>query len=477
MARAERAGAVATAVTVAVSFLTVCVPSAAAAPVSPASSGGSTWAYGALRTGASSSAAGPYPYEGTATIGFAVILNETNLSGGNVSLSVNRTMGLSLAVRFCHPGCGNATATATIDYRVWQTVNATVLLTDAASVTLSNGTSVAALGLNQSTVNVTTGLRENWTVLSRGATLASRNLSVGLSAQSATSFSPTLGLVPLAVAPPQEWNASSSYVESGSASWAIADQSRVGAVTEPPVDRTGGVSLNRTGEVGLEGADPGVSVRLGGQMYAALNLTILRGPFDLREGFLLLPAAADLFGPAAPVWLSSNASGTGSAAAAQSNIDVSSGLSTAGHLGFEGSGTWWSSSVPNPASSVVGPELGSRADASALPAAGGANATYLQGEPESVPVASRDQSCLATGVGCGSSARPSELGRELALVVGVGAVAVVLGALVVDRRRWPPTAYPNAALYPPSAYRTKDAEPAGPAPAPPADEDPLGHLW
>jgi hypothetical protein len=476
-----RTGVIVGAVSVTVSFLTVCVPGVGAAHVVPAAGenpvGNASWAYGTVRTATASGHGGTYAYEVSATAGFAVVLNETTTSAGNYSLHAHRTMGLLLSVEYCRPTCTHPTTTATVLYHTWESLTATLGVTSLANVTV-NASPVAAVGLRSSNVSVEAGLHLASSVVVAGVLVNERNLTVGFDSNSSTSFTPALGLVPIAVTPAEEWTASAGVNVTGFASWSLTDAHPVAPVPST-VDRKGGFSLNQTGTVGLSGDDPGSTVHLGGSTYDVLDLSLTEGPFVLREGFLLIPTASDLFGASPPSWLTSNASDTGSVNVSQASIDVStSRLTTTNHLGFEASGMWWDSATQNPAPDAVGVTGTGLAPAAAAPAVV-SNATYLQGSPESVGQATTDQNCLSTGVGCPSSGSPRGLFGLLLVAGGVGVVVVVAALLIAERRRVPPPAYPNAGLYPPGAPTRPAVGPVRPpsrAPSPPED-DPLGHLW
>lgn len=478
MTGSARTGVIVTAVTVTVSFLTVCVPGAAGAhalaPAVGTSTTSATWAYGAVRTLTATGSAGVYAYQASATVGFAVILNETSTSGGNYALSVHRTMGLMLAVEYCRPACSHPVESASVNYHTWERVNATVNLTPDAAV-VSSGGSVPAVGVTASSVSISVGLREVTAVVVAGVVESSRNLSVDLGANWTSAFTPALGLIPLNVSPGEAWSSTSAFTEVGAGAWSLSDLHVAGTVGTT-VHRTGNVSLNQSGGVTLGGADPGTTVRLDGTTFDAINLTVAKGPFDLREGFLLIPLESDLFGTSSPSWLSSNANDTASANVSQANVDVTGRLNGAGHLGFDGSGMWWRSAAPNPAAGSVAPA--GLVPAVATPGAG-SNATYLQGAPESVAQATTDQNCLARGVSCPATAGPRGLLGPL-VVLGVVGVAVVLAvAVIAERRRVPPPAYPNAGLYPPGSAsaappRVRDGTVP---PLPPAEDDPLANLW
>ena len=485
MRRSPRPGVVVTAVSVAVSFLTVCVPGAVSAhgAVPAASgSGNATWAYGTVRTASSSGQGGDYAYVATSTAGFAVVLNETPTAPGSYNLDVQRTMGLVLSVEYCRPNCHDPLETAKVGFHAWESLNANLGLTTA-TVTV-NGSLLPAVGLSTSNLTASAGLQLTSSVHLDGSLYSSRNATGLLSTTTSTTFFPVLGLVPSDVTNDiagtltngEQWNSSSNYSESGSATWSLSDL-RTGPVPAN-VSRSGEFTLNASGPIALSGVDPGTTVTLGGATFGVLNLTVTKGPFALREGFLLVPEGANLFGTAAPGWLSSNTNDTGSASVSQANFDVARGdLYGSAHVGFEASGMWWTSATDNPATEATSVP-GFLPAASDKPA-GGSNATYLQGAPESVGQATSDQNCLATALSCPGAGTPrGPLG--LLLIAGASAVVVILLAvLVAERRRVPPPKYPNASLYPPGASPGTAAPPRRPPtrPSGSSDDDPLSHLW
>ena len=467
-----------TAASVAVSFLMVCLPGVGAAQPSPSASTPSgdsaAWAYGALGSEGWTGAVGQYPYTASETVGFAVILHESAGPGDNYTLQVNRTMGVLLSVEFCSPSCSRPVGTATVDYHAWEVVRSTLELTTSGSVAVS-GAPTKALALVSSNASIEVGLRESTQVVDDGKAVRGHNLSVDLGVNSSTTFAPALGLFPLSIspAPAETWNATSRFAEQGSGSWSVHEA----GLSMSTLNLGGSVaSLNATGSVTVSGSSTARTIRLAGADYDVVGLTV-SGPFSLREGFLLIPIASDLFGGTAPSWLPTATMNTsGSATVQQENVDVAGSPAAGSHLGFEGSDVVWTSGTANPAATAVGSDL---SPALEEPQAAGPNATSLQGGPESLAQAVTDQNCLASGVGCPSAGPSHGLPWEL-IVLGAGAAAVVLLAVVItDRRRLPPPAYPNSALYPPGSAPA--SAPGGVrrpgAPGPPPDDDPLGNLW
>ncbi|HTS32482.1 MAG TPA: hypothetical protein VMI55_00900 [Thermoplasmata archaeon] len=475
-----RSGVVVTAVSVAVSFLTVCVPGVGSAHASDATSvatAGTSWAYGTLRTASGHGTAGLTAWEASETLGFAVVLTESPASGGAYTVEVNRTMGLLVSVEYCRLSCLHPSTYGMVQEHAWEAIDATLALTSAATVNVS-GANVTAVGLTSSHLAVDVGLSETTVLHAAGVYDGSRNLSVDVSGDSGTTFTPALGLVPTTLSGPTDWNSSSAFAEAGEANWTIAGIAS-GYFGSGSVAVSGHVPLAASGSVALAGTFGGATVPLAGTSYDAFNVT-LTGPFVLREGFLLVPVASDLFGSAPPAWLAGNDSdASGSASVSQASVDVAGDLLAGAHLGFAASGTKWSYGTDDP--SLGAPLPGSPAAEPALsPAAGSGNASYLQGSPESVGQATTDQGCLAHNLGCPSGAGPKSPLRFALLVGAVAVVAVLAAVVIAERRRLPPPPYPNAALYPPGGPAAVGPPSAGRRPGRPSappDDDPLNHLW
>ncbi len=471
-----RTGTVVTAVSVAVSFLTVCVPVAgsASAATSDAAASTASWAYGAIHSGSGSGLGGTYTYTYSATVGYALVLNETEPSPGNYTLTADRTMGVLLSVEFCRPSCAHPVVTASVGYHVWESIHATLNLTSWGNVTV-NGTPTRALALRSTAVTVTTGLVEGVKVVDNGSVLRAHNLTVALNASSQTSFTPALGLVPVQITGPMAWTSTSAFASTGTVSWSVVYASTLGG----GFSRNGTLTVTPTGAVTLNGSYGGATIHLGGSVYDKLGLGV-SGPFALREGFLLIPDNAGLLGVSAPSWLTDLVEVSGSANYSQESVDVASSPTVGTHLGFGGSYVLWTSASANPAVGAAAPARDSGlAAAAAVPAASTSNATYVQGEPQTVGQAEGYQRCLSTGVGCPPGSSPRGL-LGILVAVGVVAVAAVLAAaVVVERRRLPPPNYPNASLYPPGSPSGAPASALRPRtpPTAPAEDDPLGNLW
>jgi len=468
---------------VAVTFLMVCGAGVAAATPAPATGTASSavqWAYGAVSTVHAHHQGLLLGWDATATFGFGVVLGQTAGTAGTYIVSVNRTMGVLLSVHYCRPNCATSVRSGTVSFHAWETTLATLELTRDANVTVAT-TLTPALGLVSSSLTVKVGLTEAVEVYNGSRLNGSWSLTAFLNGTSSTTFSPALGLMPLTISGPESWTNSSVFQESGQASWSTSEQAS-GALGSESLGHHGQVPFSRSGTVQLNGSFNGSTVRLGGVTYDVLSLSVA-GPFMLRDGYLLLPDASDLFGSTAPHWLAANTTGgAGSASVSGGRLDIGRSLVTGDHLGFGASALWLASKTTSPDTldtvGIGGPALVSGPQGSAPASGAGSNATFVQGSPESVGQATTDQRCLTTGVGCPGAGSP-KLPVGLLALGAVVVIVILLVAVVTERRRVPAPPYPNARLYPPGGPSLAGpTEPRRPAPAsPPSEDDPLGHLW
>lgn len=455
---------------------------AAATPVPATATSQTVWAYGYVKTVSVGplTAANGWTYEGNATVGYSVILNQTNTSATTFELSVQRTMGVLFFVEFCLPSCRSPSSFANLTYHAWEVTDSFANFTTQGTV-LENGKAVAAVALLNTSSTVQANLTEQGhSALPPGGGGAlvhrSKYLSAAVSSVSNVSFATPLGLFPLNLTSAQSWSSSSAFNASGSAAYSyyyhIAGPK--GNVSKPG---SGTFTVSPSGTVTVEGSySPQITVRFGGTTYPALRLAVV-GPFSVREGFILIPSSVDLFGGSAGPW---SVAQNGTATVSMSYLDAKA--SSGGHLGIAASSWLYRSGTTNPGDTSLAPGTGMN------PATGAAVNPVanesIQGTPQSVAQAESGQQCLTTGAGCpGVPGSPNARGIFGAIVV-VGVVVVVAAVialvLVTERRRVPPTVYPNANLYPPGAARARPSAPVrapGSPPPPPAEEDPLDHLW
>jgi hypothetical protein len=468
-----RVGASTVIAAVAASFLMVfVVPVGVAAAASPDLTPGpsyTVWAYGALRTVdfSGESARGGWGYEGSATYGYTVILNQTNLTSQTFELSASRTMGANLSVKYCTPSCKSPTATASVTYRAWEDLNAWANFTTAGTV-YENGMPAAAVAINNSHTTVSGNLTDLVAGVERSGYLAA-----DVSASASVQFAHPLGLLPDSLSSGLTWNSSSPFTASGQYALTYYYHLHGPAGNSSFGPYTSSDSIARTGNVSVLGSVRPGNVNLGNQAYQNVSLAVV-GPFDVREGFLFVPSQVDLFGESPPAADEQS----GAASVQMTSIDVRPG---GPHLGIGGSEWMYSASALNPSAVVLAPdnpggvtELASGAD--------NVSSTAVQGVPIPVAQAQSYNNCLTSGSNCPQNSPRGPLG----LLVGLGALVVVvavlaLAVLVVQRRRVPPPTYPNALLYPPGGASPAPVRPprAGESPPaePPAEDDPLSNLW
>lgn len=466
-------------VTVLSAFLMVfVVPAGLAAASSADLTPGPThtlWAYGAVRAVDFSGVSGAgYVYQGTATYGYAVILNQTNLTAQTFELSVNRTMSVDLAVQYCTPSCKHPTVTGTLSHDAWESVDDWANFTTNGNVS-ENGQNVSAIALLNSHSSVTGSLVDS----SQGP-LRSSYLSANVSATASVGFVTPLGLLPIDLPASPSWTSTSAFSASGeyAIDYTYRHSGPSGTIVIGPSATTG--TVERSGNVTVVGdvnTGPANSINFSGVSFLNVSLSV-EGPFVAREGFILVPDTVDLFGASsASVWSSNESGGT---SAEMTSLYVHPGLGA--HLGIGGSEWLYSASALNPSAVSLAPSAPVGAGVTEI-AAGADNvgSTPVQGVPETVDAAQGQQHCLISGVGCPSAAGKPVIPVFSLAVIGVVVLSVVGAVMVAERRRVPPPAYPNAKLYPPGGVAP--AKPLGTAPAttarrpPPEEDDPLSNLW
>lgn len=462
-----------------VGLMVLAVPSGLASASAPApSSTGATWAYGNIVTVSfHGTSAGDTPYTGNATYGYTVLIHQTNLSGTDFQLSVDRTMGASFQVEYCAPTCNSPKYYGALADRLWETDNATVNLTDAGTV-YEGGTAVSAFALISSTTQQAASFTEatsSYLPTSLGVGVArSQEVHAQVTASTSLTFATPLGLFPANLSSAQEWNSTSAFDANANASFAYG-VSHAGPLANWNLSGHGNFPVERSGNVSVVGSfAPSDSVVLGGITYPEVGL-VIQGPFAVREGFILVPTSSDLFaGATAQPWSSND---SGQATAGMTFLDVRP--LAGGHFGLGASEWVYDSQSLEPTSVIPASpgvtELASGAAPDASPQ------TIVQGQPESTSQSSATQGCLITGSGCPSSAAALGPLHGLVGLVAVGVVAVLAlaaVAVVVERRRMPPPSYPNSSLYPPGApARAATGRGPNPPDAPPPEDDPLGNLW
>lgn len=463
-----------------VALLLLCVVPAASVGAAPGASASTAlqWAYGAAgHASGSGTAQRGGTYAMNAYFGWHVVLTQTNTSATSYLLEAQRTMGIWVFVNYCYPSCASPSYTGNITAHAWESATAFANFTENGSVVV-NGSSVPALALQNVFSRVVGNYSENAVAVvygSMGHRAADRYLAVSMHATLATVFVPSLGLVPLSPTPGETWSSSANYSATGAYQWVAFNSSTalVGASSHHSWYRNG--SANANGTITLTGGDEGRLILSNGASVTAILLQS-GGPFDEREGFILLPAAADLFGgnPHAP--------STGTASSAQvatSRIDYLPG--SVGHLGLLASATSFTPASATPTANAAATGLAPMVSPTAGPSPSDSpGSSLLQAQPESVPLAQQGAGCLVSTCSAANGGGASRA-LLLPLLIGVGVAALVGGLVVQRRRQIPAPPRPLAALYPvvnggPEPARPRKPSTTGPE-EPSATPDPLDHLW
>jgi len=425
---------------------------ATAAPaLSTATSNPSTqWAYGGEGWSNNSLQSGAATLTWNSSFGWTVVFTVTPTGADTWMLEEQRTVGITVSATFT-----GSHSSATYYYHAQEVDTAFANLTNQSTVYV-NGNPVPALGIDNASASVNASISEAVSKTVANLT-ASASLNVQGVAQASTSFSPSLGLIPLNLTNVDQWN--SSATATPSASWTVSyhwmDQGFNGTTGSGSGSKNGSLSAN--GAVNLTGYKVhAASPIFSDHKNRVAIVLILQGPFDTYDGFILIPHDFDLLGSATHDY---DSVALGSAAISAETLYVSSGP---GGLSVSAAATTFGAndaSVNSLAQPAVSPPNAAGPTASTSP-----TGTVLA-QPMSVQAANAEANCLTNG--CGGAAAPAGLsGGLLVALVGV-AVAVVVGTVgVVEwrsyaRRRsqkglvggygesWPNGVPPAAAVTPP----------------------------
>jgi hypothetical protein len=457
---------------------------AGASPAVAASGPSNSWAYGAVKNVSFSGTTGTgWEWSLSGTYGYTVVLNEPNPTANPFEVTVNRTMGVSFSYVACRPSCSDPSiGKGTVSYHAFESSATFANFTSTGSV-FEGSTAVPALALlNSSSISSSNLSTSAALYAARGLVNWSAYFAVATHSGASVSFSTPLGLIPLNLSAPQSWNDTAGFSAIGATTYSFYAEYAKPTANGSVGPISGALTLAGSGNVTVLGNFGGRSISFNGVSYPILSLQVM-GPFSVREGFILLPSAGDLFasaGGTAP-W---TADQTSLATAGTSTVDARPFSN--GHLGIGASSWVYQSISMNPGDSVNPPEPSPAVvDSPMAAAATEAPAVTVQGAPLDSNSVAPINGCLESGVGCPSAAGGSPARPFLALlglgVVAVAVVAVIGTVLVVERRRPPAPVYPNANLYPPGAaggpMGGRPARAPGSPPAPPSEDDPLNHLW
>jgi hypothetical protein len=409
--------AVGVAILVALAVVPTLSGTATAAPaLAPASASGSVqWAYGGEGWSNNSLQIGNATATWDASFGWTVIFTATNTTPGTVQLEEQRTVGITISATYTGP-----VVQLQYHYHAQETDVAFANVTNTATV-YSGGTALAALGIDNASVAIQGAIAESVSETVHGMT-RSASLNVNGSAQGAVSFSPALGLIPLNLTGVNQWN--SSAQASGSASWnlnyAWTEQGYNGTMGSGSGSHAGNLTVS--GPISVTGYKVQTVTVFPDHRARTGIVLIVEGPFDVYDGFVLVPHQFDLFGGAAHSYDSMS---FGSAQIASGETLYVS--QTASGLGV----TAASSSFAGDDQAVDA--LATPSGPTAPAAASGPGATVL-GAPMSVAQAQAENGCLTNG--CGGSAAAGGNGLLLIAVVGLVVAAVVGTVGVVEWRSY-----------------------------------------
>ncbi len=273
--------------------------SAVAAPVAPAMSSTTAWAYGNMNstsgTRTFTSGLGPTTESWNYTIGEAVIFNATPNGPNTTELEVDRTVGVSVALSLSAPKLSVA-----FDLKAVEVDRAYANVTNASRVYVDGTlTTVPALGLDNTSFAGRATLNESLTA-SNDSNSASAYLNASASASAQVGFTPSLGLVPLNLSGVSTWNSSAYATPSASWSVAYAYDFHGWNGSTGSGHHIGGGNWSAAGTLSLHGAV--VSLGLPHAWRHARGSAILLeivGPASLYDGFVVVPHGFDPFGGAA----------------------------------------------------------------------------------------------------------------------------------------------------------------------------------
>ncbi len=463
-------------VTVAALMVFVLFPLAGSASATPGivASGANAWAYGGVKLLNINTPTSNGSASGSAYYGQATVLSQNAGPNGNFSVQAQHTTGAGVDINYCSPSCSSPTYYEIVwNYRVWENVTDFANFTNDATVSTPGG-STAALGLLDSHSLVVANLTEYLGVELHGLRATSsyaRTLSIELAGTASVAFpaSNPLGLVPSDVGSVASWTSTAPY--SAAWSWSASYYNHTLGAGSTPVNQTtfSGNGTVPNGTVNLSGVNEGTAITLGGKSLLVLAISISGAPFDLRDGFILLPASTDLFGTARHAWTPSQ---SGTTTTQLANVDYAT--TSSGHVGILATRQVYSSSPSATGASGIGAIVDAQP-----PGVPMLQQVGVQGQPESVNQAAQNEQCLAVG-SCSAPSGPASPLREIFGVLAVTILVAIVIAVVVQRRRQLPSpVYPNAQLYPIGAPLTAiPAEPRRPAdPEKEPEPDPLGNLW
>jgi hypothetical protein len=453
------------------------VSSGASPALAPATdSNVQTWAYEGTKTitgdiTVTNSNGKGFELQYHAFYGWAVVFTQTNNTTyptppTGFELEAQRTASAQLYVNVCSPTCAAATFTANYTAMAMEQATAFGNFTNEGTVYVDSspgdaGTATPALGFLNGSGAVQDSLLSELTVTGALGHVSHWWFNVTGSAQAQVDFDPELGLIPFTLTSGEVWNSSAAFVLSGSYDLMWTYVSPTGMASGNPSG-----SISASGIVNLTGAYSNNLV-LNNHEHTHILLIGLTGPFDLRDGVIILPHMGNVF--------SGDPSALGGQSLGFAPVDSTAAVdydSSSSHLGIAA------------AASTFGPTTAGVVPATSLtPAATSPEGGTVQAQPVSVATAQACSASLAKGGDCATTGPNGLLqffhttvGELVVLAVGVVVLVAVLAAAVGRRPKTPPPVRvpsPQAPV-PPGASGQVAPPPRTPPQQP---SDPLGNLW
>ncbi len=378
------------------------ITTATTSPSDQWSYGGQGWSNGSLQFGNST-------VNWTGVFGWTVTFTVTNVSVGVWTVEEQRTVGATFTLDVQTPS-----RTADYYYHAQEIDTAFANVTNASAVYV-NGSAVPALGILNASATVSSLVEESATGTFDGHS-RSAYLNVTGTAHADVSFSPSLGLIPLNLSGVNQWNSTSTATSSAAwtVDWAWSDEGFNGTVRSGSGAANG--SLSGTATVSVFGSKVPVNhVWSDGKARIGIALFV-EGPFDLYDGFILVPHAFDFFGGAPQGF---NSLSFASSSIASEDLYVSSG--PGGHAVTAATQTFGSTD------SLVTAEAGPGAS----PAASGARSpgTTVMGEPISSSQAAAINRDITNSGSSSSPASGTTSSGLLVVGVAIAVIAVIVGTV------------------------------------------------
>jgi hypothetical protein len=246
--------------------------------------GGEGWSNGSFQFGNSS-------MNWSGMYGWTVTFTVTSMGSGIWMIEEQRTVGATLALTLSTP-----VRSVQYHYHAQEIDTAFANLTNA-SVVYVNGASVPALGVLNASATVNGSVAESVSATFNGHSRSAYLNATG-SGHSQTSFSPSLGLIPLNLSGVNSWNSSATASPSAAwnVSWVWSDQGFNGTVRSGSGSANGSLSAHAT--VTLNGYKVAIVHPFTDHKTRVGIVLVVSGPFNCYDAFIFVPHGLSLFGGA-----------------------------------------------------------------------------------------------------------------------------------------------------------------------------------